>query len=226
MSRTHSESIGLAPGPDSPPTIHPIDGSKVELAKRPKKRFEGQEFHVGIGPAQMVNAHGVILVLDAHAHFARDFLADRFRRSFSSGESTSGSDWRSWQNLRVDLDQFLMQVLQFPEFSDFSLGLSRCGLVGQQFSSRLAVDLEGQAEIGTVAWILGLMAMAVRFATSARGGSDRSTTQIAESGDLIGHVDALLFQEIQGLWGCHRGRAAEELKIPFVASGGMADARS
>ena len=54
-------------------------------------------------------------------------------------------------------------------------------------------------------WILGLMAMAVGFATSARGGSDRSTTQIAESRDLIGHVDALVFQEFQRLWGGHRG---------------------
>src|ERR1017187_8142760 len=49
-------------------------------------------------------------------------------------------------DLRVDLDQFLRQVLQFPEFSDFSFGLSRCGLVGQGFGNSLAVDLEGQAE--------------------------------------------------------------------------------
>jgi hypothetical protein len=98
-----------------------------------------------------------------------------------------------------------MQVLQFPEFSDFSFGLSRCGLVGQGFGSSLAVDLEGQPEIGTVAWILGLMAMAVGFATSARGGSDRSTTQITESRDLLGNVDALVFQEFQRLWGRHRG---------------------
>src|ERR1019366_7768286 len=108
-------------------------------------------------------------------------------------------------DLRVDLDQFLMQVLQFPEFSDFSFGLSRCGLVGQGFGNSLAADLEGQAEIGTVAWILGLMAMGVWFATSARGGSDRSTTQIAESRDLIGNVDAPLFQEFQRPWGRHRG---------------------
>src|ERR1039457_3284972 len=30
-------------------------------------------------------------------YFARDFLLDRFSRFFSSGESTSGSDGRSWQ---------------------------------------------------------------------------------------------------------------------------------
>jgi hypothetical protein len=93
-----------------------------------------------------------------------------------------------------------------PELSDFSFGLSRCGLVGQGFGNRLAVDFEGQAEVGTVAWILGLIAMAVGFAASARGGSDRSTTQIAESRDLIGNVDALLFKEFQRLWGRHQGR--------------------
>jgi hypothetical protein len=96
-----------------------------------------------------------------------------------------------------DVDQFEVEVQ--------GDGLSRCGLVGQGFGNSLAVDLEGQAEIGAVAWILGLMAMAVGFATSARGGSDRSTTQIAESRDLIGNVDALVFQEFQRLWGGHRG---------------------
>ena len=139
-------------------------------------------------------------------YFARDLLADRFRRFFSSGESTSGSDGRSLADLRIDLDQFLMQTLQFPEFSDFSFGLSRCGLVGQGFGNSLAVDLVGQAEIGTMAWILGLMAMAVRFATSASGGSDRSTTQIAESGDLTGNVGPLLFQGFQRLWESSSGQ--------------------
>jgi hypothetical protein len=107
-------------------------------------------------------------------------------------------------DLRVDFDQFLMQILQFPEFRDFSFSLSRCGLVGQRLGNSLAVDLESQAEIGTVPWILWLMAMAVGLATSASSGSDRSRTQIAESGDLTGDVHALLFQKFQRLWGSHR----------------------
>src|SRR5271170_4864682 len=98
-----------------------------------------------------------------------------------------------------------MQALQFSEFGDFSFGLSRCGLVGQGLGNRLAVDLEGQAEMGTMAWILGLMAMAVGLATSASGGGDRATTQIAESRDLIGNVGALLFQGFQRLRDRHRG---------------------
>src|SRR6266568_4689211 len=57
-----------------------------------------------------------------------------------------------------------------------------------------------------MAWILGQMAMAVGFATSASGGSDRSTTQIAESRDLIGNVAALLFQGFQRHCRGHRGQ--------------------
>jgi hypothetical protein len=30
-------------------------------------------------------------------YFARDFVTDRFRRFFSSGKNTSGSDGRNWQ---------------------------------------------------------------------------------------------------------------------------------
>jgi len=64
-------------------------------------------------------------------------------------------------------------------------------LVGGQ--KRLAVDLKGEAEIGTMAWIPWLVAMAAWFATSARCGSDRSTPQIAKSRDLNGNVGPLLF---------------------------------
>src|SRR5260370_2017913 len=86
-----------------------------------------------------------------------------------------------------------MQTLQFSEFSNFSFGLSRCGLVGQGFGNCLAIDLVGQTEIGTMAWILGLMAMAVRLATPARGGTDGATTQIAHSRHLIGTPVPLFF---------------------------------
>ena len=98
-----------------------------------------------------------------------------------------------------------MQALQFSKFSDFSFDLSRCRLVGQGLGNRLAVDLEGYAEVRTVAWILRLVAMAIRFATSARGGRDRATTQIAESRDLIGNAGPQLLQGIQRLGDGHRG---------------------
>jgi len=92
-----------------------------------------------------------------------------------------------------------MQALQLPEFSDFSFGLSRRELVGQRFGNGLPIEFVSQAEIGAMAWMLGLVAMAVRFATSARGGSDRATTQVAESGDLTDNVTTLLFEGFQRL---------------------------
>ena len=79
-----------------------------------------------------------------------------------------------------------MKALQFPEFNDLSFCLSRCGQIGQRLGNRSAVELEGQAEIGAVAWILGLMAMAVGFATAA---SVQTTTSGHAS---CAHVDRLL----------------------------------
>ena len=107
-------------------------------------------------------------------------------------------------DLRVDLDKFLMQALQFPEFSDFSFGLSGRGLVGQCFGNGFAIDLVGQAQIGAMAWVFGLMTMAARFATSACGRSDRATTQVAQGSDLIGNANPFLFEGLQGLWNRHR----------------------
>ena len=49
-----------------------------------------------------------------------------------------------------------MQDLQLAELSDLSFGLSRCALVRQGFRDSLAIDLEGQTEIGAVAWIIRL----------------------------------------------------------------------
>ncbi len=86
-----------------------------------------------------------------------------------------------------------MQALKPPKFGDFSFSLSCGGWIGQGLGNRLAVDFVGEAEIGTMTWILGQVAMAVRLAASAGGGSDRATTQIAKSRDLIGDVDPLLF---------------------------------
>ena len=100
--------------------------------------------------------------------------------------------WAHLTDLRVDLDKFLVQDLQFTEFGDLSFGLERRSLVGQGFRGGLAIDLVGQAQVGAVPRVFGLMAVAVGLATAACGGSDRATTQIAQGGDLIGDVGPLL----------------------------------
>src|SRR6185295_12190769 len=96
-----------------------------------------------------------------------------------------------------------MKALQSTEFSDFSFGLSRRGLTREGFGNSLAVDLVGQAEIGPMAWILRQVAMAVRFAASAHGGSDRAATQVAQSCDLIGNVGPLLLERLERFGGRH-----------------------
>lgn len=97
-----------------------------------------------------------------------------------------------------------MQALQLAEFSDFFFGLSRRGLIGKGFGDSLTTDLVGQAEMRAMARIFGLVAMAVRFTTSACGGSDRATTQVPESSDLIGDVGPLLFEGYQRFWNRHK----------------------
>ena len=91
-----------------------------------------------------------------------------------------------------------MQVLQLTEFGDLSFGLSHSGMIGQGLGNGLAVHLVGQTGIGAMAWIFGLIAMAVWFTTSARGGSDRTTPQVAESRDLIGGCGLAAVRGIPG----------------------------
>jgi hypothetical protein len=47
--------------------------------------------------------------------------------------------------------------------------------------------------------MLGSMAMAVGLAASAGGGSDRTTTQVTQSGDLAGDLTAAQFEGFHGL---------------------------
>jgi hypothetical protein len=107
-------------------------------------------------------------------------------------------------DLRVDLQELFVKGLVFTEFADLSLGLAGGGRGGQRFRDGLALDLIGKAEVRAVAWVFGSMAMAVGLATSASGGSDRTTTQVAESGDLIGDLGAPLCEGFQRL-GYHKG---------------------
>src|SRR5437879_3227610 len=99
---------------------------------------------------------------------------------FFLGQQRVRFGWTYPADLRVDLDKFLMQTLQLSEFSDLSFGLSLCGTVGQRFGNGFAINLVGEPEIGAVARIFGLMAVAVGLATPARGGCYRATTQVAE----------------------------------------------
>lgn len=65
-------------------------------------------------------------------YFARDLLADGFRRFFSSGESTSGSDGRIWQICALTSIRSLCRACSFRNsvisLSAFALRAGRGGI--------------------------------------------------------------------------------------------------
>ena len=97
-----------------------------------------------------------------------------------------------------------MKGLEFAEFLDFPLRLVDGGGIGQRHGDGLALHFEGEAEIGAMAGVVRLMAVAVGLAATARGGSNGTAAQIAESGDLIGNLDAALIKSIQGIGESHK----------------------
>ena len=92
-----------------------------------------------------------------------------------------------------------MKDLQLPEFSDLFSRLTDRQRIGQGFGNSFALDLIGQAKVGAMSGIIGLMAMAGRLATPALGGCNRSRTEVAQVGDLIDDVGTLLFQSFERL---------------------------
>jgi hypothetical protein len=47
---------------------HPVDASKVKAGQGTEERLKGEELELGIGPAQVFDPEGAILVFDADAH--------------------------------------------------------------------------------------------------------------------------------------------------------------
>ena len=80
-----------------------------------------------------------------------------------------------------------------------SLASERPGRSGQSDGDGLALNFEGEAEIGAMAGVVRLMAVAVGLAATARGGSNGTATQVAELGDLTGDLDVELIKGIHGI---------------------------
>ena len=79
-------------------------------------------------------------------------------------------------DLGVDLHEFPAQLLELAELSDLVFRFANGGGGGERLGDRLAFQLVGQAEIGTVAGVVGPMAVAVGFAAATAGGGDRPAT--------------------------------------------------
>jgi hypothetical protein len=97
-------------------------------------------------------------------------------------------------NLSIHVDQLTAELLEFAKLGDLTLGFVDGGWVGERFGNGLALNLGGQAEIGTVARLVGLMAAAVEFATTAFGGSDGAAAEVLQLDDQFDDLGALLLQ--------------------------------
>jgi hypothetical protein len=80
-----------------------------------------------------------------------------------------------------------------------TLRLVQFGRRGKGFGDGFSFHLAGQANVGAVSWLVGLMAPTVRFAAGAAGGGDGSAAKVGEAQDLLKNGAALLFQIDEGL---------------------------
>jgi hypothetical protein len=97
-------------------------------------------------------------------------------------------------DLNIDFDELPAEALQLSKLGDLRLRLADGRGIGQRLGDARAIDLASQAEVGAMARIVGLMPVAGGLAAPAGGGSDRSTAQVAQGGDLTGQGGAQLFE--------------------------------
>jgi hypothetical protein len=93
--------------------------------------------------------------------------------------------WTKLTNLLVDGHQVGAELLQAMELSYFLLGfMQSCG--GRKaFGDGLALHSEGQTELGIMAWVVGLSAMAGRLATLPNHGGNRARSKVSETQELL-----------------------------------------
>jgi hypothetical protein len=84
-------------------------------------------------------------------------------------------------------------------FVDLALGLVEGGGGRKGFSYRLAMDGARETDLGVVAGIIGLGAMAGRFAASTNDRGYRAWPQVTKSADLAQDMGALSFESRQGI---------------------------
>jgi hypothetical protein len=83
--------------------------------------------------------------------------------------------------------------LEFTELLHFSLGFLHRRRSGQGFRDRLARDLIGEPEMGTVTRLTGLMAVTLWFTASTRSGGDAAGAQVAELCNALSNPFTSLF---------------------------------
>ena len=103
-------------------------------------------------------------------------------------------------DLLVDFQQLRRQLPKAVIGLHLALRLVQFGRRGKGLGDGLSLHLAGQANVGAVSGLVGLMASAVRFAAGAAGGGNGSAAKVGEAQHLLEDGAALLFQINQG-WG-------------------------
>jgi len=85
------------------------------------------------------------------------------------------------------------ELLEGAKLGDLTLGLVYGGGTGQRFGNGFAVDLIGEAFVGTMNGLAGLMTPAVGLAAASRRAGDGTRSEIAESGNLLSNGKATGF---------------------------------
>jgi hypothetical protein len=95
---------------------------------------------------------------------------------------------------------------------DLALGLVEGGGGRKGFSYRLAMDGARETELGVVAGIIGLGAVAGGLTTSTDDGGNRAWAQIAKRVDLAQDLGALSFESRKGIG--QEGSTSEQSTTP------------
>jgi hypothetical protein len=101
--------------------------------------------------------------------------------------------WPQVTDLGISFDKLATEFLKLPELRHFALGLVDGGRTWQRLGDGLAVRFVREPEIGSVARLTGLMAMAAWLATATRRVRDGARAKVAELSDpLRGRLTSLL----------------------------------
>ena len=75
-------------------------------------------------------------------------------------------------DLSTDFEELPREKFELSELGDLPFRLANIGWSRQRLRHGLSVRLEGEPGIGTVRWLIRLVAAAIGFATATAGGGD------------------------------------------------------
>ena len=101
--------------------------------------------------------------------------------------------------MRVDLNELLAELLIVSKLCDLPFRFGEYGRARKGFADGLAFDLISQPISGSMLRLVGTVATAIRFATTARSGADRTGTKIAQTCQLVRDIGTLLLEILKGM---------------------------